>query len=125
MASQVTACMLARIELALEQARDCIKGETPEDITPGEAEDDTFSKIREALEDVAALRRLAAKPTDEGVREPTEAMLNAARDWAVVEYGRGIGNDAARGCWQAMFDAAPLPSPDGKVAAKRADGGTQ
>ncbi|WP_375414524.1 hypothetical protein [uncultured Bradyrhizobium sp.] len=73
MASQVIACMLARIDLALEQARDCIKGETPEDVTPSEAEDDTFSKIREALEDVAALSRLAAKPAD-GVRE---AHLNA------------------------------------------------
>lgn len=38
-------------------------------------------------------------------RVPTEAMLNAARDWSVNKYGQGIGNDAAIGCWQAMFDA--------------------
>lgn len=38
-------------------------------------------------------------------RNPTEAMLNAARDWSVKKYGIGIGNDAAIGCWQAMFDA--------------------
>jgi hypothetical protein len=34
---------------ALEQAYDCINGETPEDISFGEAEDDTLSKIRAAL----------------------------------------------------------------------------
>lgn len=39
-------------------------------------------------------------------REPTEAMLNAARDWSYTKYGKPIGNDAAIGCWQAMFDAA-------------------
>lgn len=35
-------------------------------------------------------------------KQPTEAMLNAARDWSVKKYGNGIGNDAAIGCWQAM-----------------------
>ena len=38
-------------------------------------------------------------------RIPTEAMLNAARDWSVKKYSQGIGNDAAIGCWQAMYDA--------------------
>lgn len=38
-------------------------------------------------------------------REPTDAMLNAARDWSQKKYGMGIGNDAATGCWKAMFDA--------------------
>jgi hypothetical protein len=33
---------------------------------------------------------------------PTEAMLNAARDWSYKKYGKPIGNDAAIGCWQAM-----------------------
>lgn len=55
---------------------------------------------------------------------PTEAMLNAARDWSVKKYGIGIGNDAAIGCWQAMIAAAPSnppvgatqPQPDGWVA---------
>lgn len=41
------------------------------------------------------------------VREPTEAMLNAARDWSYQKYGKPIGNDAATGCWQAMIGAAP------------------
>lgn len=39
--------------------------------------------------------------------QPTEAMLNAARDWSVKKYGQGIGNDAAIGCWKAMLAAAP------------------
>lgn len=43
-------------------------------------------------------------------RAPTEEMLNAARDWSVKKFGIGIGNDAAIGCWQAMYDAAPTES---------------
>lgn len=38
------------------------------------------------------------------LRKPTEAMLNAARDWSYQKYGKPIGNDAAIGCWQAMVD---------------------
>lgn len=33
----------------LEQAQDCIRGETPEDCTPDEARADTLEKIRDAL----------------------------------------------------------------------------
>lgn len=44
--------------------------------------------------------------------EPTEEMLNAARDWAVKKYGIGIGNDAASGCWKAMHAAAPAAQGD-------------
>ena len=50
-------------------------------------------------------------------RNPTEAMLNAARDWSALFVGSPIGNKAATGCWQAMFDALPndtdasAPSP--------------
>jgi hypothetical protein len=39
-------------------------------------------------------------------REPTEAMLSAARDWSYTKYGKPIGDDAARGCWAAMLEAA-------------------
>lgn len=39
-------------------------------------------------------------------KEPTNEMLNAARDWSVKKNGRGVGNDQATGCWQAMYDAA-------------------
>ena len=41
--------------------------------------------------------------------EPTPEMDNAARDWSVSKYGRGIGNDAAHGCYSAMLEAAPPP----------------
>ena len=37
------------LKRALEQAQDCIRGETPEDCTPEEARADTLVKIREAL----------------------------------------------------------------------------
>lgn len=39
---------------------------------------------------------------------PTEEMLVAARDWSTSMYGKPIGNDAARGCWQAMLAASSL-----------------
>ena len=39
-------------------------------------------------------------------KEPTEAMLNGARDWAIKKYGIGIGNDAAIGCYRVMIEAA-------------------
>ena len=41
--------------------------------------------------------------------EPTDDMLNAARDWSDKKYGKPIGNDAAVGCFQAMLEAAPEP----------------
>ncbi len=39
-------------------------------------------------------------------REPTEAMLIAAREWSHKKYGKPIGSDAACGCWAAMLEAA-------------------
>lgn len=42
-------------------------------------------------------------------REPTEKQLNAARDWSRDKYGKPIGNEAAMGCWQTMFDALTPP----------------
>lgn len=43
--------------------------------------------------------------------EPTEAQLNAARDWAVAKYGIGVGNDGATGCYRAMLSASPKVTP--------------
>ena len=40
-------------------------------------------------------------------RDPDEAMLDAARDWSAVFVGSPIGNKAAIGCWQAMWDKSP------------------
>lgn len=43
-------------------------------------------------------------------RDPTEAMLIAARDWSHAKYGKPIGKEDATQCWQAMFDAALIGS---------------
>jgi hypothetical protein len=40
---------IKELEGVLEQALDCIRGETPEDITHEEAREDTISKIRAVL----------------------------------------------------------------------------
>jgi hypothetical protein len=40
---------LAAAHAALEQAQDCILGETPEDCSPEEAREDTLQKIHDAL----------------------------------------------------------------------------
>ena len=42
---------IRELEAVLEQALDCIRGETPEDITPEDAREDTISKIRAVLLD--------------------------------------------------------------------------
>ena len=66
----------------------------------------------------ADLPKLSAALTAQPVAwQPTEAMLIAARDWSEKKYGKPIGNDAAIGCWQAMFDAYP----DSIAQAGRAD----
>ena len=69
------------------------------------------------------LRRPGARTTDAGdaafvtaalaaagyvvvPREPTAAMLDAARDWSCAKYGKPVGNDGACGCWHAMVSAA-------------------
>jgi len=46
----------------------------------------------------------AARAAIEAMREPTDGMLNAARDWSIAKNGMGVGNDQASGCWQAMID---------------------
>jgi hypothetical protein len=43
------------------------------------------------------------------MREPTDGMLVAARDWSYKKYGQPIGNDAAIGCFSSMIDAAGQP----------------
>lgn len=49
------------------------------------------------------MQKLGTKALD---REPTKEMLDAARDWSIKKYGMGIGNDAAKACWEVMWDAA-------------------
>lgn len=38
-------------------------------------------------------------------RSPTDAMLDAAREWSYAKYGKPIGHEAAIQLWQAMYDA--------------------
>lgn len=40
---------IKELEAVLEQALDCIRGETPEDMSDEEAREDTISKIRDVL----------------------------------------------------------------------------
>ena len=44
---------LRRWRDTIEQAMGCLKGETPEDVSFGEAEDDTFSKLNEAMGEIS------------------------------------------------------------------------
>jgi hypothetical protein len=52
-----------------------------------------------SLEDIA-------RTAIEAMHRPTEAMLDAARDWSIKKYGRAVGNDGTSGCWGAMIDEA-------------------
>ena len=53
--------------------------------------------------------------------EPTDEMLNAARDWSAAKYGKPIGNDAAIGCFQAMLAAVPRFEPTEAMRQKVSD----
>jgi hypothetical protein len=41
---------------ALTQAQDCIRGETPEDMTDAEAREDTIDKVRDAMRTIEAMQ---------------------------------------------------------------------
>lgn len=45
--------------------------------------------------------------------EPTEKMLEAARDWSIAKYGKAVGNDGAIGCCRAMIVAYEKEMGDG------------
>lgn len=38
-------------------------------------------------------------------KEPTQTMLDSARDWSAKKYGKAVGNDGASGCYKAMIEA--------------------
>ncbi len=61
---------------------------------------DNIAKDRPAAHPAEATEEMMLVP-----REPTKEMLNAARDWSIKKYGRGIGNDSAIGCWNVMYQA--------------------
>jgi hypothetical protein len=73
--------------------------------------------IQQALNGLKELRAaLDAGVAQKIPRQPTEAMLIAARDWSAGQYGKPIGNAAATGCWKAMLDASPVSSTLGEPA---------
>ncbi len=47
--------------------------------------------------------------------EPTQAMLDAARNWSYAKYGKPVGNDGATGCYRAMV-AMASEAPSGGEA---------
>lgn len=44
-------------------------------------------------------------------KEPTQAMLDSARDWSIKKYGKAVGNDGSSGCYKAMIEAQEPPQP--------------
>ncbi|WP_156380772.1 hypothetical protein [Pseudolabrys sp. Root1462] len=49
---------LMRWQEIVGQAMACIRGETPEDCAPGEAEDDTYTKLREVEAEISTALKL-------------------------------------------------------------------
>lgn len=72
--------------------------------------------INATREGVVAAWNRRATPTPladaAAIAEPTPAMLTAARDWSAKKYGKPIGNDAAIGCWKAMYAALHPAAPE-------------
>lgn len=48
------------------------------------------------------------------LKTATDGMHNAARDWSDTKYGKPIGIEASKGCWDAMIAAAPNPFKEGE-----------
>lgn len=57
-------------------------------------------------ESAAIMKRLDAAGYIVVPKEPTEPMLNAARDWSAQKYGKPVGNDGAIGCYRSMIAAS-------------------
>ena len=61
-------------------------------------DDRTVHQFR--VSDLASVRKAQAVP--EGFvlmpKEPTQAMLDSARDWSIKKYGKAVGNDGASIC---------------------------
>lgn len=69
---------------ALAQAQDCIRGETPEDISDEEAREDTINKVRDAMRAVEAMQ---SRPIAQGSvgPGPIERMVTDAMETARLE----------------------------------------
>ena len=98
-----------RIVSAMQSMRDRLGGFLTK--TYGDNFDGDIDTMLEAVNFMKAVRIQAppaAVPAGYALVpvEPTEAMLNAARDWSLKKYGQAVGNDGARGCYAAMLAAA-------------------
>ena len=63
-------------------------------------EEDEALKIWQAAKAQAVLEGFVLVP-----KEPTQAMLDSARDWSTKKYGKAVGNDGASGCYKAMIES--------------------
>lgn len=71
--------LINRLERILEQAQDCIKGETPEDVSHEEAREDTVSKIREGIFEV--IPALRSPPASGGLEAALRKLINAIKTY--------------------------------------------
>ena len=77
------------------------KGETPQSVEEWIEENEIWNGCIPADKARDFMAGKALVPV-----EPTDEMLNAARDWSDRKYGKPIGNDAAAGCYSVMLEAA-------------------
>ena len=63
------------------------------------------SRVYAAL--TAAILAMEARGYKVTGPEATEKMDIAARDWSATKFGKPIGSDASRGCWEIQHSAAP------------------
>lgn len=79
---------------------------TKEMIEAGREQLDRMGFVKDVWQAMYCAAPLAQSAEQDRIdAEPTEAMLNAARDWSIKKYGQAIGSDAAIGCWKAMHAA--------------------
>lgn len=87
---------LRQVYDALCQAQDCIRGETPEDVTDAEAREDTISKVREAMRTVEGMRG-AAQPS-------RDTVLDEGIDFALEQLCQFLGVDPTDVSWDAATE---------------------
>lgn len=118
---------LDNLESILEQVQDCIRGDTPEDMSDAEARNDTIGKIREGIFELipalrAALSAQTGEPVTSGTFDPQVAGFSLAAHHALCSdcppdsYPTDITRCAA--CPR-RSNASPPPQPDTAPVAGR------
>lgn len=93
---------------ALCQAQDCIRGETPEDITDAEAREDTINKVRDAMRTIEAMQvraPAATPPTDPFNRKQVEAICRAVCKVEGVDPDDDVFGDGCDAQWTRYANA--------------------